>query len=51
MDILTMILIAFISYFIIQVAIDRSINAKLNKESYKVLVEIRELLKEQNKNM
>lgn len=45
MDILTMILIVFILYVVIQVAIGRSVNAKLTKENYKVLVEIRELLK------
>lgn len=45
MEWLFIILIASISYLIIQVAIDRSLNTKLLKENLKVLVEIRELLK------
>lgn len=39
----------FGSYILIQTAIDRSINTKLLKENYKTLVEIRDLLKNQNK--
>ena len=51
MEWLTMIPTVWISYVIIQVAIDRSVNTKLLKENHKVLVEIRELLKQQNKNL
>jgi Ca2+/Na+ antiporter len=40
----------FILYLIILFAIDSSQNTKLLKENYKVLIEIRELLKNQNKN-
>jgi hypothetical protein len=35
-------------YIIIQLAIDRSLNTKLLKENLKVLIEIRELLKNIN---
>jgi hypothetical protein len=34
-----------ILYVIIQAAIDYSINTKIQKENYKILVEIREILK------
>jgi len=43
------ILLIFCSYIIIQMAIDKSINTKLLKENTKLLVEIRDLLKEQSK--
>lgn len=39
----------FVAYILIQTAIDKSINTKFLKENYKTLVEIRDLLKEQNK--
>ncbi|AQR94876.1 hypothetical protein CLSAP_21900 [Clostridium saccharoperbutylacetonicum] len=42
------ILLILASYIIIQMAIDKSINTKLLKENTKLLVEIRDLLKEQN---
>jgi hypothetical protein len=51
MEWLLIISIVLISYIVIQVAIDRSINTKILKENYKVLVEIRDLLKEQNKSL
>lgn len=51
MEWLLIILIVLISYVVIQVAIDRSINTKLLKENYKILVEIRDLLKAQSKNL
>lgn len=44
------IVIVLIAYVTVQLAIDRSINTKLLKENHKVLVEIREVLKAQNKN-
>jgi len=46
--ILLIILLLFGSYIIIQMAIDKSINTKLLKENNKLLVEIRNLLKEQS---
>jgi len=51
MELIGIILIILISYIVIQVAIDRSINTKLLKENLKVLVEIRDLIKKQNKNL
>jgi hypothetical protein len=51
MEWLFIILTILISYVIIQLAIDRSLSAKLLKENLKVLIEIRELLEKQNKNM
>ena len=51
MELIGIILIILISYIVIQVAIDRSINTKLLKENLNVLVEIRNLLKEQNKDL
>ena len=45
------VILIIVSYIVIQVAIDRSINTKLLKENLNVLVEIRDLLKEQNKNL
>lgn len=36
-------------YILIQLAIDRSLNTKLLKENHKILVEIRDLLKNINK--
>lgn len=46
--IVLIIILLFCSYIIIQVAIDKSINTKLLKENNKILVEIRDLLKEQS---
>lgn len=51
MEWLIIIPIVLTSYVIIQIAIDRSVNTKLLKENHKVLIEIRELLKQQNKNL
>ncbi|ACD52113.1 hypothetical protein HYH38_07285 [Clostridium botulinum] len=51
MDFITTIIIVLLSYVIIQLAIDRSINTKILKENLKVLVEIRELLKKQDKDL
>lgn len=51
MEWLTIIPMVLIFYVVIQVAIDRSVNTTLLKENHKVLVEIRELLKQQNKNL
>lgn len=51
MELLYIISILLISYVVIQLAIDRSINTKLLKENYKVLVEIRQLLKDKNENL
>jgi hypothetical protein len=51
MEWIIVILLIIVSYIVIQVAIDRSINTKLLKENLNVLVEIRNLLKEQNKNL
>lgn len=51
MEWIIIILLIIVSYIVIQVAIDRSINTKLLKENLNVLVEIRNLLKEQNKNL
>jgi len=51
MEWLLIILTVLISYVVIQVAIDKSLNTKFLKENYKVLVEIKELLKNQNKNL
>ncbi|AIY78903.1 hypothetical protein U728_986 [Clostridium botulinum 202F] len=45
------IIIIVLSYVIIQLAIDRSINTKILKENLKVLIEIRELLKKQDKDL
>ncbi|WP_265858770.1 hypothetical protein [Clostridium botulinum] len=39
------------SYVIIKLTIDPSINTKILKENLKVLIEIRELLKKQDKNL
>lgn len=45
-----LILIGLIGFYIvIQTAIDRSINTEILKENNKILVEIRDLLKDQNK--
>jgi len=46
--ILLIILLLLGSYIIIQIAIDKSINTKLLKENTKLLVEIRDLLKQQS---
>lgn len=51
MEWMGIILIILISYIVIQVAIDRSINTKLLKENLNVLAEIRDLIKKQNKNL
>lgn len=51
MEWIGIILIILISYIVIQIAIDRSINTKLLKGNLKVLVEIRDLIKKQNKNL
>lgn len=51
MEIAFIIIGILILYIVIQVAIDHSINTKLMRENYKVLVEIRELLKKQNKDL
>ena len=51
MEWLLIILIVLISYAVIQVAIDRSINTKILKENHKILVEIRNILKEKSKNL
>ncbi|MBY6837217.1 MULTISPECIES: hypothetical protein [Clostridium] len=51
MDFITIIIIVLLSYVIIQLAIDRSINTKILKENLKVLIEIRELLKKQDKDL
>ncbi|WP_252217443.1 MULTISPECIES: hypothetical protein [unclassified Clostridium] len=45
------IIIIVLSYVIIQLAIDRSINTKILKENLKVLIEIRELLKKRDKDL
>ncbi|WP_252249236.1 hypothetical protein [Clostridium sp. VAP23] len=45
------IIIIILSYVIIQLAIDRSINTKILKENLKVLIEIRELLKKRDKDL
>lgn len=50
MEFILIIIIVLFSYIIIQLAIDRSTNTKILKENLKVLVEIRELLKKQDKN-
>ncbi|WP_199774805.1 MULTISPECIES: hypothetical protein [Clostridium] len=51
MEFIFMIITVLLLYVIIQLAIDRSINTKILKENLKVLVEIRELLKKQDKNL
>ena len=51
MEWIIVILLIIVSYIVIQVSIDRSINTKLLKENLNVLVEIRNLLKEQNKDL
>ncbi|MBW6411196.1 hypothetical protein [Clostridium weizhouense] len=51
MEFLLILLGLLFLYIIIQFAIDRSINTKILKENLKVLIEIRELLKKQNKNL
>lgn len=51
MDFITIIIIVLLFYVIIQLAIDRSINTKILKENLKVLVEIRQLLKKQDKDL
>lgn len=51
MEFILLIITVIFSYIIIQLAIDRSINTKILKENLKVLVEIRELLKKQDKNL
>lgn len=51
MDFITTIIIVLLSYVIIQLAIDQSINTKILKENLKVLVEIRELLKKQDRDL
>lgn len=43
--------IVLIFYIVIQVAIDKSLNTQLLKENNKILAEIKELLKNQNKNI
>ncbi|EHI99532.1 hypothetical protein CDLVIII_2941 [Clostridium sp. DL-VIII] len=50
MEFILIIIIVLFSYIIIQLAIDRSTNTKILKENLKVLVEIRELLKKQDKD-
>lgn len=50
MEFILIIIIVLFSYIIIQLAIDRSTNTKILKENLKILVEIRELLKKQDKN-
>ncbi|WP_252247012.1 hypothetical protein [Clostridium sp. ZBS4] len=51
MEFIFMIITVLLLYVIIQLAIDRSINTKILKENLKVLVETRELLKKQDKNL
>ena len=51
MEWLRIILTVLIYYVVIQVVIDKSLNTKFLKENYKILVEITELLKNQNKNL
>ncbi|ACD22691.1 hypothetical protein CLL_A2153 [Clostridium botulinum B str. Eklund 17B (NRP)] len=51
MGFIFIIIIVLLSYVIIQLAIDRSINTKILKENLKVLIEIRELLKKQDKGL
>ncbi|MBZ9691903.1 hypothetical protein [Clostridium sp. M14] len=51
MGFIYIIIIVLLSYVIIQLAIDRSINTKILKENLKVLIEIRELLKKQDKGL
>ena len=41
----------YLTQTIIQLAIDMSINTKILKENLKVLVEIKELLKNEDKNL
>jgi multisubunit Na+/H+ antiporter MnhB subunit len=50
MEIILGIISLFVFYAIIQTAIDRSINTKILKENYKILAEIRDILKNQDKN-
>ncbi|WP_297426556.1 hypothetical protein [Clostridium sp.] len=50
MEFILIIILALFSYIIIQLAIDRSTNTKILKENLKVLAEIRELLKKQDKD-
>lgn len=51
MEFILIIIAILVAYIIIQLAIDRSTNTKILKENLKVLVEIRELLKRQDKNL
>lgn len=51
MEFIPIIIAVLFAYFIIQLAIDRSVNTKILKENLKVLVEIRELLENQDKNL
>ena len=51
MEFIPIIIVVLLTYFIIQLAIDRSVNTKILKENLKVLVEIRELLQKQDKNL
>ncbi|GAA0077666.1 hypothetical protein UT300005_20440 [Clostridium sp. CTA-5] len=51
MEFILIIILLLFLYLIIQFAIDRSINTKILKENLKVLREIRELLKKQDKNL
>lgn len=51
MEFIPIIIVVLFAYFIIQLAIDRSINTKILKENLKVLVEIKELLKNEDKNL
>lgn len=46
MQIIILIISIFILYVVIQVAIDRSITNKIMRENNKLLIEIRDLLKE-----
>ena len=51
MELVLIILSILISYVVIQIAIDKSINTTLQKENLKILIEIRDLLKNQSKNL
>lgn len=51
MEFIPIIIIILLAYFVIQLAIDRSVNTKILKENLKVLSEIRDLLKNQGKNL
>lgn len=51
MEWVLIVLSVLISYVVIQVAIDKSINTKLQKENLKILIEIKNLLKNQSRNL